>query len=138
MRVSTPPMDEDTADGKPRGFFSSLTPPEPGSSSPESYSIPPMSSYASPKYNAHRMSIAVPSREWWEQKPLKPPRHGDSSPAAKFEFDVPEHLPSSPMCPANFRHRGGGSGVCVYHGRRRALSTVRDEAAKRQDSAGTS
>ena len=34
-----------------------------------------------------------------------------------FDWDVPDHLPSSPLCPANPRHRGGGSGVCVYHGR---------------------
>ncbi|KAH8124807.1 hypothetical protein LI328DRAFT_168022 [Trichoderma asperelloides] len=29
VRVSTPPMDEDTADGRPRAFFTSLTPPMP-------------------------------------------------------------------------------------------------------------
>lgn len=138
MRVSTPPMDEDTADGKPRGFFTSLTPPEPEIACSQSYVTPGMPSRASPKYNAHRMSIAVPSREWWEQKPQKPARQlGDTSPAARFEFDVPEHLPSSPMCPANVRHKSGGTGLCVYHGRRRALSTVRDEATKRRDSSGT-
>ncbi|KAI1149748.1 hypothetical protein F4825DRAFT_453134 [Nemania diffusa] len=37
--------------------------------------------------------------------------------AAAFRFDMPEHLPSSPMCPANKRHKSGGTGVCVYHGR---------------------
>lgn len=30
-----------------------------------------------------------------------------------FEFDMPEHLPSSPMCPANPMHRLKGKGVCV-------------------------
>ncbi|KAK4165877.1 hypothetical protein QBC43DRAFT_298934 [Cladorrhinum sp. PSN259] len=40
--------------------------------------------------------------------------------AALFEFDVPEHLPTSPMCPANPKNvNSGGKGVCVYHGRRR-------------------
>lgn len=34
-----------------------------------------------------------------------------------FEFDLPEHLPTSPMCPANKKHKSGGTGVCVYHGR---------------------
>lgn len=45
----------------------------------------------------------------------------DTMPASAFafDFDLPEHLPSSPMCPANKRHRSGGTGVCVYHGRRR-------------------
>lgn len=30
-----------------------------------------------------------------------------------FEFDPPEHLPSSPMCPANPMHSLRGKGVCV-------------------------
>lgn len=30
-----------------------------------------------------------------------------------FEFDLPEHLPSSPMCPANPMHKLKGRGVCV-------------------------
>lgn len=41
-----------------------------------------------------------------------------------FEFDLPEHLPNSPMCPANKKHRSGGTGVCVYHGRRKQSSLV--------------
>ncbi|XWW93949.1 hypothetical protein V2A60_001888 [Cordyceps javanica] len=139
VRVSTPPMDEDTADGKPRGFFGPLTPPpEPDSAGSQIYLTPKTSLYASPRYNAHRMSIAVPSREWWEGNPQKPSRHGDTSAVTKFEFDVPEHLPNSPMCPANERHKSGGTGLCVYHGRRRALSTVRDEGHKRQASNSTS
>lgn len=136
MRVSTPPMDEDTADGRPRGFFGPLTPPEPGTADSQTY-MTPMTSFASPKYNAHRMSMAVPSREWWEAKPQKSPRHDDPSKVARFEFDIPEHLPNSPMCPANLRHKHGGTGLCVYHGRRRALSTVSDEGPKRRDSKST-
>lgn len=30
-----------------------------------------------------------------------------------FEFDLPEHLPSSPMCPANPKHKLKGKGICV-------------------------
>jgi hypothetical protein len=33
--------------------------------------------------------------------------------AALFEFNLPEHLPSSPMCPANPKNKSGGKGVCV-------------------------
>ncbi|OAQ98467.1 hypothetical protein LLEC1_02951 [Akanthomyces lecanii] len=138
VRVSTPPMDEDTADGRPRGFFGPLTPPQPETTGSQTFLTPMTSVHASPKYNAHRMSLAVPSREWWEAKPQKPVRHGETSSAAKFEFDVPEHLPNSPMCPANARHKSGGTGLCVYHGRRRALSTVRDESSRRRDSGSTS
>ncbi|KAM3508073.1 hypothetical protein MY10362_001419 [Beauveria mimosiformis] len=138
VRVSTPPMDEDTADGKPRGFFGPLTPPESDTTGSQTYHTPMTSKYASPKYNAHRMSVAVPSREWWEGKLQKPTRHKDTNCATNFEFDVPEHLPNSPMCPANVRHKSGGSGLCVYHGRRRALSTAGDGGPKRHDSNSTS
>jgi hypothetical protein len=41
----------------------------------------------------------------------------DSEELEAFELDVPEHLPSSPLCPLNPKHRGGGNGICVYHGR---------------------
>lgn len=42
----------------------------------------------------------------------------------EFEFDIPEHLPNSPICPANPKHKSGGVGVCVYHGRRKGCSPV--------------
>jgi hypothetical protein len=41
----------------------------------------------------------------------------DSEELGIFEWDIPEHLPSSPLCPLNPKHRGGGKGICVYHGR---------------------
>ncbi|KAI4178340.1 MAG: hypothetical protein LQ346_007483 [Caloplaca aetnensis] len=34
-----------------------------------------------------------------------------------FELNVPEHLPNSPLCPKHPKHKSGGKGVCVYHGR---------------------
>ncbi|KAI0544179.1 hypothetical protein F4679DRAFT_589731 [Xylaria curta] len=55
-------------------------------------------------------------KEWWEV--VVPVSYGQvDQRAAGFRFDLPEHLPSSPMCPANKRHKSGGTGVCVYHGR---------------------
>ncbi|KAH9887164.1 hypothetical protein F4778DRAFT_786461 [Xylariomycetidae sp. FL2044] len=59
-----------------------------------------------------------PAKEWWEVPVATPSYEKMMSPCA-FEFDLPEHLPSSPMCPANKRHKSGGTGVCVYHGRRK-------------------
>jgi hypothetical protein len=32
------------------------------------------------------------------------------------EYDVPEHLPSSPLCPRNPKHRSQGKGACMFHG----------------------
>lgn len=49
----------------------------------------------------------------------RPERSRWRPPPRSFEFALPEHLPSSPMCPANRKHPAGGGGVCVYHGRRK-------------------
>ncbi|KAI0395887.1 hypothetical protein F5Y17DRAFT_169444 [Xylariaceae sp. FL0594] len=46
-----------------------------------------------------------------------------------FAFDLAEHLPSSPMCPINKRHKSGGTGVCVYHGRAKRSGTVSEKSA---------
>jgi hypothetical protein len=36
-----------------------------------------------------------------------------------FELDVPDHLPNSPLCPLNPKHKSGGKAICPLHGRRR-------------------
>ncbi|RDI77239.1 hypothetical protein Vi05172_g12795 [Venturia inaequalis] len=36
-----------------------------------------------------------------------------------FEWDLPEHLPSSPLCPLHPKNSSKGKGVCVYHGRKK-------------------
>ncbi|KAI0478754.1 hypothetical protein GGR56DRAFT_689724 [Xylariaceae sp. FL0804] len=63
-------------------------------------------------------------KEWWEVPVARPSYHQVTHAQQPFEFDLPEHLPNSPMCPANKRHRSGGTGVCVYHGRRRRPSSA--------------
>ncbi|CEJ87901.1 hypothetical protein VHEMI04546 [[Torrubiella] hemipterigena] len=125
IRINTPPLDEDTADGRPRGFFTSTTPPGDGSRSQPST---PTARCPMPRYNIHRSSVVGQSREWWEQMPHLQRRHNSiiqGSP--RFEFDIPEHLASSPLCPANAKHKNGGVGLCVYHGRRRATELLREE-----------
>ncbi|KFA48694.1 hypothetical protein S40293_08521 [Stachybotrys chartarum IBT 40293] len=119
-RVSTPPLCEETADGRPRGFFTATTPPAvdgPGAALARSQA------WANPRYTMYRRSLPSQPREWWEHMPQRHSRvdmahepHG----AKAFQFDVPEHLPNSPMCPTNNRYFNNGTGVCVYHGRRRA------------------
>ncbi|KAL9489101.1 hypothetical protein ACSS6W_001378 [Trichoderma asperelloides] len=122
VRVSTPPMDEDTADGRPRAFFTSLTPPMPDGEASTKAASPSVRS--TKRYSIHSSSMASQPREWWEQIPQRGGRRdlldANGSFASRFEFDIPEHLPRSPMCPANKRHKSGGTGVCVYHGRRNA------------------
>lgn len=34
------------------------------------------------------------------------------------DLNVPEHLPTSPLCPRHRKHKGGGTGACWMHGRR--------------------
>ena len=33
---------------------------------------------------------------------------------------LPEHFPNSPLCPRNPKHKSGGTGTCVYHGRNKS------------------
>ncbi|KAI8624543.1 hypothetical protein F5Y19DRAFT_480564 [Xylariaceae sp. FL1651] len=75
-------------------------------------------------------------KEWWEVEVPVPSsyetaenRHQMLKTMAAntqrtFEFNIPEHLPTSPMCPANKRHKSGGTGVCVYHGRAKRSCTT--------------
>ncbi|KAI3544497.1 hypothetical protein CSPX01_05622 [Colletotrichum filicis] len=124
-RVRTPPTHEDTADGKPRGFFTDMVPP--GEDSDTWDAAQPARS-TSVKRNQTRCDDNLPKRpkEWWEAKQRIQPKRRLTGPR-NFEFDLPEHLPSSPMCPANPKHVSGGTGVCVYHGRGRKESTLKIE-----------
>jgi hypothetical protein len=36
----------------------------------------------------------------------------------KLEWETPEHLPGSPLCPLSPKYRGKYSDFCVYHGKR--------------------
>ncbi|KAI0199270.1 hypothetical protein F4808DRAFT_218807 [Astrocystis sublimbata] len=60
-------------------------------------------------------------KDWWEVAVAVPAQYSQVDKRAQFQFDLPEHLPTSPMCPANKRHKSGGTGVCVYHGRAKGV-----------------
>lgn len=61
---------------------------------------------------SYRKSQTGEKREWWDA-PKKTVRRDPVKDVSIFEFDLPEHLPSSPMCPANPKHQGRGKLVCV-------------------------
>ncbi|PHH74738.1 hypothetical protein CDD82_4802 [Ophiocordyceps australis] len=137
VRINTPPLDQDTADGRPRGFFTCTSPP--GIDPRPPLSTPASVRSASPRPGVRRSSLSAPSREWWEPMPghlrdrtdllsanVSSSLHWRLAAKSDFQFDVPEHLPSSPLCPANSRHASGGTGLCVYHGRKRTRSALRD------------
>ncbi|KAI1133178.1 hypothetical protein F5Y10DRAFT_289910 [Nemania abortiva] len=87
----------------------------------------PMSATASSSNKSRREPPAAAGpKEWWEV----PVPYGAVD-KRTFKFDMPEHLPSSPMCPANKRHKSGGTGVCVYHGRaKRSAKTTSSETGE--------
>uniref|UniRef100_A0A0B7JPD7 Uncharacterized protein n=1 Tax=Bionectria ochroleuca TaxID=29856 RepID=A0A0B7JPD7_BIOOC len=128
QRIPTPPLDEDTADGKPRGFFTCSIPPTDGG--PETDSLHSRH-HALSRSDIHRRSLNAPPREWWEQPPRRVVKKDTSRVPGTFEFDVPEHLPGSPLCPANQSRQGGRGGLCVYHGRSRTGTLLREETINR-------
>jgi hypothetical protein len=78
-----------------------------------------------------RASSPVPT-EWWEADTLHQNTGNKSTERAwpprvlsGFKLDIPEHLPNSPLCPRNLLHKSGGSGICVYHGRKRSINLKR-------------
>ncbi|KAF5628602.1 hypothetical protein F25303_10402 [Fusarium sp. NRRL 25303] len=116
-RIKTPPLAEDAASGRPRSFFTETVPPteDDGMGSP---------SRRNSLQTVRRQSIVADTYEWWEKLPKKPVRRSPFQDIPPFEFQLPEHLPSSPMCPTNEKHVSGGTGVCVYHGRRKGASRL--------------
>jgi hypothetical protein len=81
--------------------------------------------FPQPKIDSIRDSTAHPgvdSEKYWYRVRLDrimdedEPR--DLGELRMFDWDIPEHLPSSPLCPLHPKHQGRGRRVCVYHGRR--------------------
>jgi len=75
--------------------------------------------------------VVASEKEWFRVKIDDIPWEADSSGSEnevqderRFHWDVPEHLPGSPLCPLSPKHRSGGKGVCVYHGRKKSKSGV--------------
>ncbi|KAH8879192.1 hypothetical protein GQ53DRAFT_849761 [Thozetella sp. PMI_491] len=107
-RVLTPPLKKEVTDRRLRSFFPDVSTGNSGSGS-WSVSLP----RTKPSANRHRKTLSPRPTEWWEL----PKSAIRRDPMSMFEFDIPEHLPNSPMCPANPSHKSKGKGICVYHGR---------------------
>lgn len=99
--VTTPPIKQ-SADGNLLSFFTDVKDPLPSNYSP---TVWVGSTDSLDRANAD-------GGEWWDA-PKSPVRRAPAKRTSVFEFDTPEHLPSSPMCPANPMHRLKGKGVCV-------------------------
>jgi parafibromin len=130
-------MSPATPGAQGRGFFFDLGPlTDEGKSEVESQS-PNMNMSHESNIAKNRLNGTSPSREWWgaDAKLLLTPTKSSARPAPKmqdgpppisqFELNLPEHLPNSPLCPKNPTHTSGGTGICVYHGRKRSVGLKR-------------
>ena len=126
-------MKEDTADGKLRSLFSDVSnPTDDHASEPDLQDDTLTGGTRHPQQRKDRAKQQPQRpREWWGTLPKPavsaasvPPstttmqaarRRSPMRKGALFEFDVPEHLPNSPMCPANPKNISGGKGVCVVN-----------------------
>ncbi|KAJ5052072.1 uncharacterized protein L3040_001832 [Drepanopeziza brunnea f. sp. 'multigermtubi'] len=128
-RVNTPPMFPGNPAVQARGLFFDLNATSRGDNINQSTSG---GSTGSSSIAAVKRSAATsPSLDWWEAdtkhvftgskatKALSPPR-------PSFELNLPEHLPSSPLCPKNPKHKSGGSGICPFARKRSGTKAVKD------------
>ncbi|KAL8785658.1 MAG: hypothetical protein Q9213_003217 [Squamulea squamosa] len=122
-RIGTPPLPGSSVNSKLRGFFfdynaprsASETPSNPWPSEPMNTATLPPRQYnmRPPRSPGGRLQKDDPDDGWFRVKVAI----GQAEDERAFELNVPEHLPSSPLCPRHPKHKSGGKGVCVYHGR---------------------
>lgn len=100
-------------------------------SSPQSGRQSPLCSSNSPSSNRSHNRIAQ-LRDRWETGTQREKEERKY----RFELDVPEHFPTSPLCPRNPSHKSGGTGICVYHGRNLQLRKMLSIDAQSKTSTG--
>ncbi|KAI5868455.1 hypothetical protein GGS23DRAFT_545650 [Durotheca rogersii] len=128
-RIQTPPLRESGCyAGQPRSFFFDISVPpchrnsRSGSGSREPRSQPGLDERGetggqenSTRRERKEGGARGSGREWWEVPGAAP--YYEARAPRELESEMPEHLPSSPMCPASKKHKSGGTGICIYHGR---------------------
>lgn len=117
--MDVPPLRTDTADGKPRSLFMDIKHPDikhadqdEKSSSPTTSIDDDQSVRVEPRVFSYRKGQTPGNRQWWDE-PKAAVRRDPVKDLSFFEFNMPEHLPNSPMCPAHPLHKGKGKLVCV-------------------------
>ena len=112
-KIDTPPLSH-----AKRGFFFNYSkPPEEKESSPESgVGSSPGATPGGTIRKRKKSGI-----DWYK---LKEAADEAKDARVEMEFNLPEHLPSSPLCPRNSKHKSGGRGVCAHHGRNRTSSSA--------------
>lgn len=114
-RIGTPPTPDSMPGKRLRGFFFDYNAPHEANLGPG-----PETVEGRPLPSRDHKKRAGGVTDWYRVK-LAADEAKDAQ--YTFELDVPDHLPSSPLCPKHPKHhRTGGKGVCPYHGRNKALS----------------
>ena len=112
-RINTPPLpSEGSGKSHVRGFFFDYRRP-----SDDHESFPMRDS--SPAYNGE---VVDRSRhdDWYMRKLDAIDTSSINTSPEESDHNIPEHLPNSPLCPRNPKHKSGGTGTCPYHGRNKS------------------
>jgi hypothetical protein len=131
VQVHTPPASVGTAITNSRGFFldlgSSINGQESGVASVDRNLV----SSAASRTALKAQLTSRGKREWWDEietslasdapviRTQIEPIIVSQIELSRFEWNTPEHLPNSPLCPLNQKGNTGNiKGTCVYHGRK--------------------
>lgn len=116
-RINTPPSPKSTSNNRHRGFFFDYDAPDGIALTPS-----PGMFESRPLASGERSKRGSSGTDWYRVK-LAADEIKDANHFYSFELNVPDHLPSSPLCPKHPKHhRTRGKGVCPYHGRNKVLS----------------
>lgn len=139
-RIHTPPLPQEGLDGKRRGFFFDYDAPKRAESPPENTidasSIPQRSTSRASTVgkkaflSAGRIVVKARTNDWYDAKLAELDESEEATqttvPSRKveeqFDLTIPEHLPSSPLCPRHPKYwrvvKGKGSQYrgCWMHG----------------------
>ena len=112
-RINTPPLpSEEFGKGHARGFFFDYTsPPD------EANETLPRRPLPSPRQD--EKAGWLKEGDWYRVK-MDTIENGTVISHEELEANITEHLPNSPLCPRNSRHRSGRKGTCPYHGRNKS------------------
>lgn len=112
-RVQTPPLNEFEGPNKRRGFFFDYNRADDSkATSPRAFN---------PRPTARRLYGGA-NKDWYAALEAALEEEDDTR---QPEVDVPDHLPSSLLCPRHPKHKSGGTGVCPVHGRNNSVVSTR-------------
>ena len=109
-RITTPPLiNEGPNSVKPRGFFFDYSAPD-AENSARNRGVREREAF-----NGTTRHGSVSDMDWYRVKLDAIESDGDAR--ELFVSSIPDHLPNSPLCPRNVKHKSAGLGICPIHGK---------------------